>query len=236
MPVIKQAASPVTDRFNYADVETQASRLLELAREEASRILQKARDEAETARSRGFEQGHVEGYQKGHEAGVIEGALVGRDQAQKEHTEQIQQLFETLDATLRSIEADRGGLERRASSEITQLALAISDKVCKRAGTFNPEICVANVESALKLVLRSHDIRIAVHPDTFSHVQRMLPTFERKWPALKHTELIEDETVTPGGCVVSTAGGLVDADLETQLQRLAEDLVPGGVKQIGAGS
>ena len=230
MPVVKQPAEGQAsglDTFSYTDVEKQAEKLIELARAEASRILQKARDDAEVARSRAFEQGHVEGYQKGHEQGIIDGVLVGKDDALKEMTGQVEQFVETLDNSLRSFEANRAALEQRASTDITTLALAISEKVCKRAGLFKPEVCVANVESAVRLVLRARDVRICIHPEDFKHVEKMMPMFQRRWPAMKHTELVQDETITRGGCVITTAGGLVDADLQTQLDRLAEDLVPG---------
>jgi flagellar biosynthesis/type III secretory pathway protein FliH len=49
----------------------------------------------------------------------------------------------------------------------------------------------------------------------------------------EHAAIREDETMTPGGCVVNIAskgggtGGSVDSSIETQLDRIAELLAPG---------
>jgi flagellar biosynthesis/type III secretory pathway protein FliH len=55
----------------------------------------------------------------------------------------------------------------------------------------------------------------------------VLPRIGAQWPNLKHVELIADGTLVPGGCRVYTGGGVIDADLELQLERIARELVPG---------
>jgi len=41
-------------------------------------------------------------------------------------------------------------------------------------------------------------------------------------------EIVEDESIAPGGCRVFTSHGHVDADLQTQLDRVTMKLLPGG--------
>ena len=53
-----------------------------------------------------------------------------------------------------------------------------------------------------------------------------LPKLQLRWPELKHIELVEDETLSPGGCRIFTRHGQIDADLDGQLQRIAAELVP----------
>src|SRR5207245_385305 len=80
----------------------------------------------------------------------------------------------------------------------------------------------ANVEEALRLVVHSADVRIAVHPSQQQMLEEVLPRIQAAWPQLKHVELIADGTLTPGGCrVFSGGGGQIDGDLNLQLERIA---------------
>jgi hypothetical protein len=47
-----------------------------------------------------------------------------------------------------------------------------------------------------------------------------------EFAALEHVELLEDESVSPGGCRLFTRQGLIDADLQSQINRIAEEMLP----------
>jgi flagellar biosynthesis/type III secretory pathway protein FliH len=53
-----------------------------------------------------------------------------------------------------------------------------------------------------------------------------LPLLRLEWPSLRHVELVEDATLSPGGCRVFTRGGRIDADLDEQLDRVIDELLP----------
>jgi len=38
--------------------------------------------------------------------------------------------------------------------------------------------------------------------------------------------IVDDDSLAPGGCRIATAGGLIDADLDEQINRIAADLLP----------
>ena len=80
----------------------------------------------------------------------------------------------------------------------------------------------------MKLAVGAADVRIAIHPAQRATLTAALPALRAEWPLLKHVELIEDAALGPGGCRIHTRGGLIDADLDTQLDRVIEDLLPKG--------
>jgi len=86
----------------------------------------------------------------------------------------------------------------------------------------------------MRLVVRSTDVRIAVHPGQKQMLAESLPQLRMNWPNLTHVELIEDAKLTPGGCRVFSAHGEIDADLERQIDRVAADLLPGAEGAISA--
>ncbi len=230
MPVLKSTAAAKEIRplrsFSMTDIEVEAASLLEGAKARATAIVERARTEAADTRREGYELGYAEGTQAGHAEGHAAGMIEGRDKAYAESQEKVTDLATQLDATLRTFNADREALAARAGGEVPHLAVAIAERIVKRAGSFDPNVCVANATAALRLVMRAHDVKLNVNPADFNLVKSLLPQLNHKWPALTHIELVEDSNVTRGGCRVYTEGGLIDADLQTQLDRIAADLIP----------
>ena len=228
MPVIKSTTSPRYVAFSMTDIEKEAAALLEGAKRRAVAILEMARQQAAEQRQKGHDAGLEKGRQEGHADGHAKGLEEGRLAAYNEHRGRLQELADAMTAVLRDFNAERAALATRATDEVPKLAVAIAERVTKRAGRLDPEVCQANATAALRLVMRSHDVKLHAHPDDCETLKLLLPTIQRRWPALTHVELVEDANLARGGCRVHTEGGLIDADLQTQLDRVAADLVPGG--------
>ena len=51
------------------------------------------------------------------------------------------------------------------------------------------------------------------------------PELLSKLRSIEEVELTEDEEISPGGCVLRFGSGQIDARIETQLDRIAEELL-----------
>jgi flagellar assembly protein FliH len=227
MGVIKATSTPPSvSVFSLRDVEEQAKGLIIRARERSELIVAAAQEEAERikrdARLEGFAQGRTEGLTKGSQEGTAE----GRQRAHAEHSAALEELSRVLTLLVEQLDRSRQELEAAATREVLGLAVAIAERVTKRQGVLDPRVAVANVSEALKLVIHGSDVRIVVHPEQKSVLEEALPALKAQWSGLKHVELIEDETLTPGGCRLYTAQGEIDGDLDGQLRRIVADLLP----------
>jgi flagellar assembly protein FliH len=117
-------------------------------------------------------------------------------------------------------------LETEASTDVLRLSVAIARKVTRQLALDGPNVVTANVREAMKLAVHASDVRIAVHPSQRQTLEAVLPELQSQWPALEHVALIDDGSLTPGGCRIFTAGGQIDADLENQIDRIAAELIP----------
>jgi flagellar assembly protein FliH len=228
MGLIKADKTPVeASPFSMRDIETAAKMLLVRARRQADEVLAEAQAEAAALKRQAHAAALAEGRKEGMTKGLEEGRKQGRDEALAEQREQLAGLVAALSASCADLETSRVALEAEAKQAVVRLALAIAQRVTKRQGALDAAVALANVEEALKLVVHSADVRIAVHPSHKATLADVLPRIGAQWPNLKHVELIADGTLVPGGCRVYTGGGVIDADLELQLERIARELVPG---------
>jgi flagellar biosynthesis/type III secretory pathway protein FliH len=121
-------------------------------------------------------------------------------------------------ATLLRAAAERDRLLREATPEVARLAVAVARKVLGRE-LADPGATVALAERALAEARSRRDVVLRVHPVD-------APALRDAGGRLAHAlgravEVREDPSVGPGGAVVDTEGGRIDAGIEAQLEILA---------------
>lgn len=232
MAIIKQssAAASAVKPFSMADIEAHARTLLLRAKQQADQLLAAAQTEADAlkkqAHADGMSQGLVAGKKEGLAQGKAEGMNAGKTQAFEAEKKQLADALATLNAIAAAFDVQRHEMVEQAEAETLPLALAIARKVTKRLGDLDPRVVEANVREAVRLTTSKHNVQIAVHPSQKSLIAALGQKLQQQWPQLQYLAIVEDETITPGGCRVVTAGGEIDAEIETQLDRLARELVP----------
>ena len=227
MGLIKSSDAPLSlVPFSMADIERQAKLILLRARQQADQLLAAAQTEADALKRDATLTGQLEGRRQGLAQGLEDGKKAGHQQALNEFRTQFQQAVQSLTAAMLQIEEHRADLAASALVEVVQLALAVARRVTKCQGVIDPAVLTANLQEAMKLVVAKTGVRIALHPSQRKTIDAALPQLQLQWPSLAHVQVIEDEALLPGGCKVLSEHGEVDAALETQLDRIATELLP----------
>jgi len=226
MGLIKSKNAPASvSAFSMRDIEKQATALLAQARHQAEQFLAAAQSEAEELKKQSRLAGYVQGRQEGQARGHEEGLAAGREQALVERREELKSLICALSGAVDQINTSRLELEASAAKDVLGLAIAIAERVTKKMGVLDPQVAVANVTEAMKLVGHQSDVRITIHPSQKAALDEALPQLKSQWPKLEHVELIEDAELSSGGCRVFTAHGQIDGSLEEQLRRITAELL-----------
>ena len=72
-----------------------------------------------------------------------------------------------------------------------------------------------------------------VNPAEEARLEEYLPELLGHLRQIEEVELVGDETVSPGGCVLRLGSGEIDARMETQLASISEELL--GAEAGGGG-
>lgn len=227
MGLIKSTAVPTTAApFSMADIERAARRILLRAQQQAEQLLAAAQAEAEQLKADARAQGLQEGKRDGLAAGLADGRSAGQQQALEESRAQLQQALSAMTGAAAELNAQRIELETIALQDVVKLSIAIARRVTKRVAALDPAVLAANLEEAMKLVMRQSDLRIAINPAQRATLDAALPKLALSWPALQHVEIVQDDALAAGGCRIFTQNGQIDADLETQLDLVVAELLP----------
>lgn len=214
--------------FSLADLDQQAAETLAAARSEAARIIASGRAAAiaelenarEEARRLGFEAGRAEG-RKAAEASGAELA----EQLRRDSAEEIKSLAAALRTAMAEFERRRHAVSAEAEFGMVRLALAIAERVCGFHAEHSHAAAEANVRKLLEMVRGAGNLQVRVNPADVTALERVVSDLRREHESLSHAALIADSQVPRGGAKLTTTDGWMDATIQTQISRIAAELV-----------
>jgi flagellar assembly protein FliH len=198
--------------FNFEDVTDKAKQWLTSARQQAVDIITRAKHQAAQIEERAKQQGREAARQEA-EAGI---------QAKLE--QQLQTILPALEAVIQSLQHSQQTWLKHWEQRTVHLAIAIAERVIRRELQQTPEISVDLIRESLELAMGGGSIRIHLNPQDCESIRAVLPTLLNQIGSLSPAEIVPDADVRPGGCRVATEFGTVDQQIETQLERIAEEL------------
>ncbi|MEM6551921.1 MAG: FliH/SctL family protein [Planctomycetota bacterium] len=236
MPLIKaQAAAPAIKQavvLDLGDLGAQAAKLRMAAEARAQQIIADAETKAaqliEEARGQGLEQGR----EKGHAQGLEQGKKDGQAQALADWQEQLQNLTDAWADTTTRLDAFRRDLQRGARESVLRFALRFAEKITHRIVEIDENVITDQVANALEHILEPMDVAVHLHPLDRDNLRQALPGILTQSEHIKHVQLIDDESVSPGGCVLHFGDGRIDASIETQTKRLTDLILPPGEEEL----
>ncbi|MDG2200240.1 MAG: FliH/SctL family protein [Phycisphaerales bacterium] len=225
MTIIKQNQVDMGDHrlasIEIEDFDRRAETLISTAQEAAQQIIEAARAEA----ARLLEESRTAGWEAGHASGTTEGEAQGREQAQQEHSVQVEAIVTSWSAMLEQWQADRAAMFRSAEQDVLAMAVQLAEQIVHRTTLADPGVVRDQLQSALGLVRHASDVQIVINPRDQPLVEELLEELVASFSNCNDVSIQVDPTLAPGGCRLELEGGSIDATLETQLQRMASLLL-----------
>lgn len=158
-------------------------------------------------RDQGYKKGQAEGHAEGYQRGFAEGLNAGRDEAAL----RVQKLDQILTAMSRPLAA----LDKAVEEELAALAIGIARQLVRRELRASPGEIVAVVREAVGLLpVASLGIQIRLHPEDARLLREVLSLGPDDRPVW---QIVEDQALSRGGCVVNSELSRIDATVEKRL-------------------
>lgn len=107
--------------------------------------------------------------------------------------------------------------------DILEISIDIARKIVKKEIAQDPQIVLDSILEVLKTISRDETkIVIKVNPSQVTLAKENMPEIISSLGMDIKTNVIGDDTISTGGCVVQTNNGIVDATVETQLAIIKE--------------
>ncbi|MEW6379322.1 MAG: FliH/SctL family protein [bacterium] len=200
--------------------ETQEDREREMLLRQREEILGAARQEAGKIREEAFQQGLSQGLAQGLAQGLSQGREEGRKECRKEIRDRLLPLEDTLKRLINRIEQVQQIILTKQEQEIIQLCIEMARKIIHTEISQNREIILANLREGLKFVGNHKVTGIKLNPRDLDRIHQAQEEISQSFLNLDGVSLEGDPGILPGGCLIQTDLGYVDASMETQLRAL----------------
>jgi flagellar assembly protein FliH len=157
-----------------------------------------------------------EAQEAGRKAGAEEGYAQGKAE--------VDRLIQRTQAVLERAQDKRGEILAETEQEIVDLVLLLTRKVVKTITESQRNVILQNVVQALRKVKARGNVIIRVNIAdlklTTEHTKDFIQMMEGTG-----IQVVEDSTVGPGGCVIETDFGEIDARISSQLAELESKIL-----------
>jgi flagellar assembly protein FliH len=229
MPLLKASTAQQTRQscivMDLSDLEHEATQIVSKARAEADRILADARQSAGREATQIREEARAAGHAEGLQAGLAEGQKTGHDAALANTTPILNDLTARWSQALEILHQHMPAHAADARTDLVRLALAIAARVTHQEALKNKHVAESVVADALALAATSRTVSLHINPDEEPTLVAYLPALLEKLRTTASVALVPDPEVTPGGVITHFGHGQIDARLETQLARIADELL-----------
>ncbi|HEX3871700.1 MAG TPA: FliH/SctL family protein [Pirellulales bacterium] len=192
-----------------ADARAKAETYLDSVRHTAQTILADAYREADEIRR----------------AAAFEGREEAKQIAEQQLAQQIATIMPALRQAVDGIEQTRGEWLTHQQRQLVNLACKIAERIIRRELSSQPQITLDLVRESLERVTGRADVRVLLSPADFASLHHHVEEIADELSRLGSAEVVADTRVTPGGCIVETRYGMIDQRIESQLARIAEELI-----------
>jgi flagellar biosynthesis/type III secretory pathway protein FliH len=180
--------------------------LLQQAQEEAERCLAEARERAVAVEAAGYSVGHKQG------------EVAARTDMQA----QFASVFASLQKATEECASLRQSVLQQAEDDIVTLVFHLARKVIQHEALGSREIVATSLRRALACVIEREHVTVRVNPMDLERALELKEDLIHTIQGLRHLSIEGDEMVGPGGCLVESTFGEIDARLEAQLEELEQ--------------
>jgi type III secretion protein L len=114
---------------------------------------------------------------------------------------------------------------KNANRDLMDLAFKIAEKIIGKQLEIEPETIIGIVKQAMQTVRQSKQLTIRVHPEDAKFLKENEEELMESLGRQRIIDIMEDKKVQHGGCIIESEIGTVEAQLQTQLERLKKILM-----------
>ncbi len=211
--------------FNFEDIKRRCDEHVERVRAQAKQILETAATDAELLKRKATEEGRVAGREEGLRDAARQIEQRAAEVSEARVAERLGTMLPALQKLSDSLHRERQQWLHDWERAAVDLCVAVARKIVGRELEHCPELSRNVMARALQLATGSTRLTLRLHPADLERLGPHGDDVVRSLSACRDVTLAADPAIAPGGCVVTTDAGEIDATIDTQLARIADELL-----------
>lgn len=210
--------------FNFEDLQRQGDEYLQKVQEQAHGLIEQARQQGEALRQEAYALGYADGQKTGLADAQKQIETQGNQLAERKTAERLRSALPALEAAVSALRAERDKWLNAWESAALGLSVAIAERILHCELERRPEIVGDLITETLQLAAGSPRFTLRMNPADIEQLEASGHAVLQQLATIGEATVAPDPRVTRGGCIIETSHGVIDAQLETQLERIREEL------------
>lgn len=152
-----------------------------------------------------------------------EGFARGREEARENMQNDIDAIIQSANTILTEASLKAREIFANNKEEMIRLSFLMAKKIIKKELS-DKEVLFQNLMEAMKKAQNNKELKIFVNWEQLAYGKELKERLQSSFQGIEKIEIIEDRTVTAGGCIIETKLGKIDATIESQLEILFNSL------------
>jgi flagellar assembly protein FliH len=155
-----------------------------------------------------------------YDRGYAEGYKSAEGRVRSECDQKIDEEKLRIGLLLANVQEQLDSFEQRAERTVVRLAVAVAEQILKREVATDQETVLRQIREALRRVMGVGSVRLRVNPADEQMVREHRAEVLGSSDSVREIIIEADDQIPPGGCILESESGNVDARLATQLKKI----------------
>ena len=170
------------------------------------------------------EAARIEGREEGHTTGYAEGLAKAETDMRHEYESKFSQALALLDEMVKSLSASRERLAGAHSSQLIRMWETMLRRMLATSVEMDPKVVERIVHDLLKRISDRERIIVYLNPEDVAMIEESKEKLIDSIRGVKFFELMSDDHVDKGSCLIETNLGIYDARWRTQLEQVSSEI------------
>ena len=218
---------PSSVAFNFEDIQSRCDTYKDQISSECRELIQNATQQAQEIRKTAHAEGQSKGYRNGLKQAETEITKRSKELADQMVEQRLSTVLPAVSKLLDEIVSARSHCQAEWESELVDLSTGIAAKLIRRTFAATPEALTGLVQEAVQLAVGKTSLELRLNPGDLEALGDRVHVAVQKSARGIEIKLLGDDKVSAGGCIVVTEHGEIDAQIETMLTRISDELLEG---------
>lgn len=151
-----------------------------------------------------------------------EGLRRGLEEGRKRFQQSVAEAATALQEAAAAMQAARDRFLDALEPEVVSLAFALAERILQREARTDRELVVSTARAALLHLVGGERVVVRVNPLDLDAMRAQKIALLEEFEGLTQIDILGDEHIAPGGCLVDSELSHVDARIGAQLQNLLD--------------
>jgi flagellar biosynthesis/type III secretory pathway protein FliH len=161
--------------------------------------------------------------QAAYQKGFVEGQEITSNTLQRDIAKQ-QSWIRNIDKVIADIQKHYAREIQAVENSVVKLSVMVAQHILNNEISHNSDVVIDQVKKSIKAVENDTIFKIYIHPDNIKILENVKSDLVNGTDKLDKVKIIADNSQDKGSCVLESSGGIVDARITTQLEKISEKL------------